>query len=303
MPVAKVSRRIRDTLVRQVKGAGDVVAITVDVTREVTSAALRGFKGAKGETPRVTKDAVEEAVRAGSETDLELGSVAKGAVIGAVQGVGEVTKVTASVLGDAASAAVKAAAEVGGDVAAVASKAVEGAIEAGRQAGLKAEDAASASATGALAAAGELSETVVRAVTRALSGTISGVRVVVDLPAKKPVILVANGNPRDLELLSHQLGKEGYRVLTAASGGEVEEAVQCAGGKISLVLVDVSSFDEGVWDHCERFREARTPFIVISGKRSATIQQEAMKCGASGVLIKPLGVRELVAHMRSLIGD
>lgn len=303
MPVARVSRLIRDTLVRQVKGAGDVVATTVDVTREITSAALRGFKGGKSETPRVTKDAVEGAVRAGSDTGTELGAVAKGAVIGVVQGVGDVTKVTAGVLGDAAAAAVRATAEVGGDVAAVARKAVEGAIEAGRQAGLKAEDAASAGATGALAAAGEVSETVVRAVTRALSGTISGVRVVTDFPTRKPVILVANGNRRDLELLSQQLSKEGYRVLTAASGEEVDGAIEEEGGKVSLVLVDVSSFDEGVWDHCERLREARTPFLVISGKRSPTIQQEAMKCGASGVLIKPLGVRELVGHVRSLIGD
>jgi len=303
MPIAKVSRRIRDALVRRVRGAGDVVSITVDVTREMTSAALRGIKGGRGETPRVTKEAVEGAVRAGSESQVELGAVAKGAVIGVVQGVGEVTKVTAAVLGDAAAAAVRAAAEVGGDVAAVASKAVEGAIEAGRQSGMKAEDAAAAGAAGALAAAGDLSEAVVRAVTKALSGTISGVRVVVDSPSRKPVILVANGDRHDLELLCQQLGKEGYRVIMAASGEELDRAIENTPSKISLALIDVSSFDETIWEHCDRLREARTPVLVVSARRSTTIQEEAMRCGASGVLIKPLGVRELAAHVRSLIGD
>jgi DNA-binding response OmpR family regulator len=84
---------------------------------------------------------------------------------------------------------------------------------------------------------------------------------------------------------------------------ESDKVMQTVEGKISLALVDVSELDQGIWENCQQLQKAKIPFLVISAKRSPTIQQESIKCGASGVLLKPLGVKELVEHMRSLIGD
>lgn len=303
MPVLDISKKIGDTLFTLLKGTGDVVSSTIDVTREVTARTLRGIKNSRNEAPRVATQGVMAAIKAGSEAGAEIGSVVKGAVIGTIQGVSEVTKVTPVVLSDIARASVKGAKVAGEDVTVAARKAVEGAIEAGRKAGVKAEDAASAAATGAISASGEFSDVLASAVAKSLSGTIAGVRIVLQIPSKKHTVLVVNGNRHDLYTLGQQLEKEGYRVHKALSVKESDKAMQTVEGKISLALVDVSELDQGIWENCQQLQKAKIPFLVISAKRSPTIQQESIKCGASGVLLKPLGVKELVEHMRSLIGD
>jgi CheY-like chemotaxis protein len=303
MPVLDISKKIGDALITLLKGTGDVVSSTIDVTRDVTARTLRGIKNSRNEAPRVATQGVMAAIKAGSEAGAEIGSVVKGAVIGTIQGVSEVTKVTPVVLSDIARASVKGAKVAGEDVTVAARKAVEGAIEAGRKAGVKAEDAASAAATGAISASSEFSDALASAVAKSLSGTIAGVRIVLQIPSKKHTVLVVNGNRHDLYTLGQQLEKEGYRVHKALSVKESDKVMQTVEGKISLALVDVSELDQGIWENCQQLQKAKIPFLVISAKRSPTIQQESIKCGASGVLLKPLGVKELVEHMRSLIGD
>lgn len=302
MPVAGVSKKIKDALVGLLKGTGDVVASTIEVTRDTTGRTLRGVRSKRKEASLVAGQAIVGAIHAGSEASIELSSVAKGAVIGTIQGVGDVTKITTALLSDAAGAVVRGTSEVGGDVATAARKAVEGAIEGGRQAGLKAEDAASAAATGAVEAARELGEAVGSAVVKAVSGTISGVRVVLEAPFKRPIVLVIDSNRSDLELLTQYLGREGYDTRSAASLEELDHAMK-ASEETALAVVDLSGFDHGIWERCEQLRAAKIPFIVMSPRRSPTVQQESMRHGARCVLVKPLGAKELVEHIRSLIGE
>jgi CheY-like chemotaxis protein len=302
MPGKKVSKKVRDALVVLVKGTGDVVASAMDVTRDTTAHTLRGISGKRAEASRAASEAIAGAIRAGSEAGMELGSVAKGAVIGAIQGVDGVTKVTTAVLHDAVRAAVTGSTEAGEDAATVARKAVEGAIEAGIQAGLKADDAASAAAAGAVEAAEGISEAAAAAVTRAVSGTISGVRVVLKAPFRRPLILAVDSNRRDLELLTQALEREGYQTRSATSLEELDQAIKEA-KKISLALIDLASFDHSIWERCEELRKAKIPFLVISSQRSPLVQQESMRHGASGVLTKPLGFKEIVEYVRALLVD
>ena len=53
----------------------------------------------------------------------------------------------------------------------------------------------------------------------------------------KPRVLLVDDDPRDLKLLSAQLGPLGYEVLTAASGAEALGLVQ--GIDVDLVILDV----------------------------------------------------------------
>jgi hypothetical protein len=64
---------------------------------------------------------------------------------------------------------------------------VEGAIQGAKEIGLSAEDAATAAASGALKGAGKVSTTAVEQVRNVLTGTISGVKVVVKEPFKGEV--------------------------------------------------------------------------------------------------------------------
>ncbi|MFC1972345.1 response regulator [Chloroflexota bacterium] len=114
--------------------------------------------------------------------------------------------------------------------------------------------------------------------------------------AKKPVILIADSNRADLGVLSQQLVKEGYDTLDAASLEELDERIRVS-KKIALGLIDLSGFDERIWERCEVLRKARIPYIVISPQRSPLIQRDSMKHGANGLLVKPLGIRELLEHI------
>ena len=116
---------------------------------------------------------------------------------------------------------------------------------------------------------------------------------------RKPVILVANKNRADLGLLSQQLVKEGYDTLEATSLEELDARIR-ANKKIALGLIDLSGFDQRIWERCEALRKAKIPYIVISPQRSPLIQRDSMKHGASGLLVKPIGIRELLEHIYTL---
>lgn len=117
--------------------------------------------------------------------------------------------------------------------------------------------------------------------------------------AEKSIILAVDSNRHNLELLIQYLGQEGYETRSASSLAELNQAIK--ENKMSLVLIDLSGFDQRIWERCEQLRKARIPFIIISTRRSLIVQQESMKHGARGVLVKPLGVKELVGYIHALL--
>jgi CheY-like chemotaxis protein len=118
----------------------------------------------------------------------------------------------------------------------------------------------------------------------------------------KPVILTVGNNRANLELLSQQLSREGYETVSTASLEELDEAIQ-GKQKISLSLIDLSGFDQRIWERCEHLRKAKIPFIVVSPQRSPTIQRDSMKHGAGALLIKPIGTKDLMEFVHTLLGD
>jgi CheY-like chemotaxis protein len=117
--------------------------------------------------------------------------------------------------------------------------------------------------------------------------------------AKKPVVIIANSNQADLGLMSQQLGKEGYDTLNAASLEELDEKLHM-NKNIALGLIDLSGFDQRIWERCDTLHKAKIPYIVISPQRSPLVQRESMKHGASCLLVKPLGIRDLLEYIYTL---
>jgi DNA-binding NtrC family response regulator len=119
---------------------------------------------------------------------------------------------------------------------------------------------------------------------------------------ENPVILIVNANRSELETLSKQIADEGYTSAPVSSPEEINSAV--AGKKnIKLALLDLTGFDESIWEHCDRMHQAKIPFIVIAPQRSPGIQRDSMKHGASGLLVKPLGIKDLMEHIQTAIDD
>ena len=119
---------------------------------------------------------------------------------------------------------------------------------------------------------------------------------------KKPVIQIVNTNRSELETLARELEQTGYETIGAASLNELDQEMK-GKRKYALSLVDVSGFDESIWERCGRMHEARIPFIVIAPQRSPVIQRNSMQHDASGLLMKPLAVKELIEHIHTVLGD
>lgn len=118
----------------------------------------------------------------------------------------------------------------------------------------------------------------------------------------KPLILGVDRNRRNLELLTRLLNEEGYQTMAVTSLEDLDQAL--AGTEdIKLALVDISGFERSVWERCERLRKMSIPFLVFSPRQSADLQQTSLAHGARGVLVKPLAVKELLALIRSLLGE
>lgn len=118
----------------------------------------------------------------------------------------------------------------------------------------------------------------------------------------KSIVLIVDSNHSNLEFWSQQLGQAGYQILAAASLEELDQAIQ-GRETIALSLIDISGFDRHIWERCEELHKDKTPFIVISARRSPTIQRHSMKHGASGLLVKPLDFQDLLEYIHTVIGD
>jgi DNA-binding NtrC family response regulator len=118
---------------------------------------------------------------------------------------------------------------------------------------------------------------------------------------EKEVILTAVSDPAQLEVLRTQLGKEGYDVVTAANLPELIKTIEKE-GKISLAVVDVSTFDDSVWKELEELNKSGIPFFVISPERGPSTRSEILKHGASGLFSKGLRIKDLMEYIHTLLG-
>src|SRR5690242_18872754 len=121
-------------------------------------------------------------------------------------------------------------------------------------------------------------------------------------PDQAPVrILVLNHNPRNLQLLAEYLGKEGFQTVAAQDLAQFDQALADSSTAIGAALVDIAGFDGQIWQRCELLRAAKIPFLVISPRHSAAIQQASLTHGARGVMVKPLVVKELVTLIHGVL--
>jgi DNA-binding response OmpR family regulator len=113
-------------------------------------------------------------------------------------------------------------------------------------------------------------------------------------------ILVVEHNPCNLDMLRTLIEQEGYQVLGATTLEEFDQAL--AGVMtIRLTLVDVEGFDRSIWARCEALRMRGIPFLVIALETEVILRQESYQHGASGVLMKPLIIKEFVTVLGNLL--
>lgn len=116
---------------------------------------------------------------------------------------------------------------------------------------------------------------------------------------RNSVILTVDRNHSNLELLDQCLSQEGYQILKATNLEMFDQAL-LRSKEIDLALVDIAGFDQGIWLGCERLRNQRIPFLVLSPRQSTAVRRESFARGALNILVKPLAVRELLGIIQNL---
>ena len=120
--------------------------------------------------------------------------------------------------------------------------------------------------------------------------------------SEKPLILTVDSNSRNLELLNQFLIKQGYEIISANNLSELDRQLSEL-LEIKLVMLDITGFERTIWERCEQLQNQEIPFLVISPKQNATIQLQSIAHGARSMLVKPLVMRQLLALIKSLLGD
>ena len=122
-----------------------------------------------------------------------------------------------------------------------------------------------------------------------------------------PSLLVVDDDESIRNTLVEALQHEGFHVDCAADGRQAIQqfdARQAKGtGGFDLVLLDLMLPGIGGLDVCRHLRRAdsRTPILMVSARDTETDRVLGLELGADDYLVKPFGLRELVARCRALL--
>jgi putative two-component system response regulator len=119
----------------------------------------------------------------------------------------------------------------------------------------------------------------------------------------KPVILIVDDQPQNIELLEAYLFPENYEIVTATNG---EEALgKLSENKIDLILLDVMMPGMDGFKVTRRVREDTAhrllPIILVTALRETDDRVKGIEAGCDDFISKPVDKMELLARVRSLI--
>jgi len=119
----------------------------------------------------------------------------------------------------------------------------------------------------------------------------------------KGIILVADDNEANRELVSALLGAEGYQVVCVADGRQARETVDS--DSIDLALLDVVMPRPTGFELCQAMKsksETRLiPVILLTSLNTEADRIHGLMCGADDFLTKPVNKQELLARVQSLL--
>ena len=120
------------------------------------------------------------------------------------------------------------------------------------------------------------------------------------LPKPVTTILVADDDPRLIDMLRRTLAYEGYRIITASNGAEA--ITHARDHKPDLIVLDwMMPALDGV-TVTQRVRMAdQTPILMLTGRDAVEDKVLALHSGADDYLAKPFAPEELIARVRALL--
>src|SRR5260370_14032773 len=117
------------------------------------------------------------------------------------------------------------------------------------------------------------------------------------------IILVADDNEPNRDLLTELLSTEGYKVVSAADGQQARRVEDS--DSIDLALLDVVMPRPTGFELCQAMKskpETRfVPVILLTSLNSDDDRIHGIMCGADDFLNKPVNKHELLARVHSLL--
>ena len=119
----------------------------------------------------------------------------------------------------------------------------------------------------------------------------------------KPVILVVDDQPENIDLLEAYLVPQGYEIVKASNG---EEALgKLSENQIDLILLDVLMPGMDGLEVTRRVRQDNThrllPIILVSVLRETEDRVKGIEAGCDDFISYPVDKMELLARVRSLL--
>ena len=114
-------------------------------------------------------------------------------------------------------------------------------------------------------------------------------------------ILLVEDDPELRRTLAGGLSVEGHQVRVALSVADALCQFRIAGkqGALDVILLDLSLPDgDGITVLEEARRHSSLPVIVISARHEEDLRVKMLDAGADDYLVKPFGIRELLARIR-----
>ena len=117
--------------------------------------------------------------------------------------------------------------------------------------------------------------------------------------AKRTRILIVDDDPSMLVLLPKILARRGFDPATAADADGAEKVLE--GESFEAVVMDLQMPARDGFSLAEAVRKRwpDTRIIFVSAYDSEAMRRKAMSLGADAFLAKPIGVEELISHLRS----
>lgn len=118
-------------------------------------------------------------------------------------------------------------------------------------------------------------------------------------------ILLVEDEQDLMELLSYNLSREGYQVLTAGSGEDGLKQARAFGGKLDLVLLDLMLPGIDGLEVCRSLKgreaTAGVPVVMLTAKGEESDIVHGLELGADDYITKPFSPRVLLARIQAVL--
>ena len=118
-----------------------------------------------------------------------------------------------------------------------------------------------------------------------------------------PLILVADDDPMNVDILQARLAAHGYDIVTAADGQEALGAARAS--RPDLILLDIMMPKMDGIEVCQRLKQDPTlpftPIIMVTARAESRDVVAALDAGGDEYLTKPVDHAALIARVKSML--